>query len=1008
MSNYSSLKATINANIKANNNQEITGPILNSVLRAMTDSLGAGYQYLGVAKPTNPGSDQTPDFRCFYVPALAGTYSHLGGLTLYDGEIALFKWDTTWHKEIIAHTLFDYIDQSNSKAMSVYKIFKTLKVYGLPGVANPNVAVWSVRKNSNGIWGFQLIYCDADLFPTYGYVASIQLSSQQNHIDVSYIGGGGLKRRIVADIDWSLLEDGSYSLNRTALILSSNCLLYEDYFTDGAVTEDKIASGAVSTGKIADGAVSTSKIADGAVTENKIASGAVTAAKIGAGAVTNTRIADGAVTNTKIANSTITKEKFTDGAGISCPEYTSGERGSNLFIKELYIPDDWDASQYTLCLYNCTRNGSGGYSNNQIRIFASETYDPGTGLGDGYGYVGKQENGVFVLNGIGAFAGKIAYAILDFDQFWAYNGMDSGIIRTYARINKGIVRDISKNPYISQVLPGIGITSPSNLVEPTLTKPSMSAPDGDYEIVNVSSFADLQSLESGGKYYINLQGDIVVSSDFTFAFDAIINGNGHRIFQFKNGLVGASVSNGRRSASYTGEINGQENFIGSNGESLKYAESNPIKFKTTDLSYNSGTNVCVINLPSEYSGLSISSNDDVFVEFGWWFYRVYGKVTSVSNGVLTFSPSSVYKPDNQSCLPELHLVFKNYAGENDGVLIKNNTISFPGFIGGVAKVSDEVMTIASGRFVQFVDCDFPVPFGLLSNQGILICDKCNFHGGKGARVVDNRSKCKVESCNFDDVDGLCVWGSLESVRTYTEVVNCKFNRIGKTSANVAAVNFRGDGYVANNVIKDFLYSAIYCGVVATTDESKLPYVLIENNVIGWSKEWQNEMRVWGLVDCGAIYIAPCNMKNICRRNTIINFGFTNNQNGFFVDDGGFNVHLYQNIISNVCGQSISFRWVASWGTTPPRVVPDGYEANVNSSVSYNIFDGSLRAQGNPNPTTQDENNFSCVDNYRIGKLNQTADNITDVDGDLTTKPLNGYIDIDGFVHSAGNINALFV
>ena len=63
MSNYNSLKATIDANIKQNGNQEITGQILNSVLNQMVTTLGAGYQFAGVATiDTNPG---TPDAKVF-------------------------------------------------------------------------------------------------------------------------------------------------------------------------------------------------------------------------------------------------------------------------------------------------------------------------------------------------------------------------------------------------------------------------------------------------------------------------------------------------------------------------------------------------------------------------------------------------------------------------------------------------------------------------------------------------------------------------------------------------------------------------------------------------------------------------------------------------------------------------------------------------------------------------------------------------------------------------------
>lgn len=103
MSNYNSLKATINANVKTNGNQEITGSIMNSVLNAMVTTLGAGYQYMGVAIPsTNPG---TPDAKVCYVAATPGTYTNFKNssnvaLQVADGEVAILKYDTAWSKEV--------------------------------------------------------------------------------------------------------------------------------------------------------------------------------------------------------------------------------------------------------------------------------------------------------------------------------------------------------------------------------------------------------------------------------------------------------------------------------------------------------------------------------------------------------------------------------------------------------------------------------------------------------------------------------------------------------------------------------------------------------------------------------------------------------------------------------------------------------------------------------------------------------------------------------------------
>lgn len=100
MSQYNSLRATIDANIKTNGNEEITGAILNSVLNEMVTLLGAGFQFMGTATPTNPGSAQTPDYKCFYLATTQGTYTYLGGLVVNSGEVALLKYDASWVKDV--------------------------------------------------------------------------------------------------------------------------------------------------------------------------------------------------------------------------------------------------------------------------------------------------------------------------------------------------------------------------------------------------------------------------------------------------------------------------------------------------------------------------------------------------------------------------------------------------------------------------------------------------------------------------------------------------------------------------------------------------------------------------------------------------------------------------------------------------------------------------------------------------------------------------------------------
>lgn len=95
MANYSNLKSAIDTNIKTNGNEEITGAILNTVLNSMVSSLGAGYQYMGVATTsTNPG---TPDAKVFYLAYTPGTYTNFNGIAVTG--LCVLKYDTAWSKD---------------------------------------------------------------------------------------------------------------------------------------------------------------------------------------------------------------------------------------------------------------------------------------------------------------------------------------------------------------------------------------------------------------------------------------------------------------------------------------------------------------------------------------------------------------------------------------------------------------------------------------------------------------------------------------------------------------------------------------------------------------------------------------------------------------------------------------------------------------------------------------------------------------------------------------------
>ena len=131
MSNYNNLKTSIDANIKQNGNQEITGPILNSVLNQMVNILGTGYQFAGVATldpATDPG---TPDAKVFYIANGKGTYTNFGGIKVMEDDVVVLYWDSAWHKVatgIASQAKLTELDNKFADLKSVLSEFTTLPV----------------------------------------------------------------------------------------------------------------------------------------------------------------------------------------------------------------------------------------------------------------------------------------------------------------------------------------------------------------------------------------------------------------------------------------------------------------------------------------------------------------------------------------------------------------------------------------------------------------------------------------------------------------------------------------------------------------------------------------------------------------------------------------------------------------------------------------------------------------------------------------------------------------
>lgn len=147
MANYATLKAAIQQVIKTNGNEEITGALLQQSLLAMVNSLGSGFQFIGVANTsTDPG---TPDQNVFYI-AGSGTYPNFNNAIVAAGYMGVFKYNGSWTIETL-QVGKNYDDEIRQLAIKIGKVvipFVAGKYYNISNAVGQQVPAMS----SNAGW----------------------------------------------------------------------------------------------------------------------------------------------------------------------------------------------------------------------------------------------------------------------------------------------------------------------------------------------------------------------------------------------------------------------------------------------------------------------------------------------------------------------------------------------------------------------------------------------------------------------------------------------------------------------------------------------------------------------------------------------------------------------------------------------------------------------------------------------------------------------------------------
>ena len=123
MGNFDTARAHIKNVIKENNNQEITGNILQNVLIDILNNIGVGYIFGGIADPTTkPESLTGTNAPVYYISNKAGTYVNFDNIVVNENELAFLvngsdkKWKKFSINIPIATTLKDGLLAKKDKA----------------------------------------------------------------------------------------------------------------------------------------------------------------------------------------------------------------------------------------------------------------------------------------------------------------------------------------------------------------------------------------------------------------------------------------------------------------------------------------------------------------------------------------------------------------------------------------------------------------------------------------------------------------------------------------------------------------------------------------------------------------------------------------------------------------------------------------------------------------------------------------------------------------------------
>lgn len=253
MSDYTGLKNAIRSAIRENGSNEITGNMLQQILVAMVNNLGAEYQFAGVAYAAmNPG---TPDYNVAYL-AGPGSYPNFGNTVIPSGSIAILRYNGVWTPDVISFSgggggltiTIEPILTSGTKIATITINGTAYDLYA-PSGGSSNVSVTPVVTSGTKIATITVNGTDTDIFAPSGSGyqpdnEDINLNANNRLQFANRASATGKRGYVILRTDESfvnqVLNDNTiyeirynFNLNASPVTIPQNCILL---FNGGRIT----------------------------------------------------------------------------------------------------------------------------------------------------------------------------------------------------------------------------------------------------------------------------------------------------------------------------------------------------------------------------------------------------------------------------------------------------------------------------------------------------------------------------------------------------------------------------------------------------------------------------------------------------------------------------------------------------------------------------------------------------------------------------------------------------